>query len=391
VPENTVAGRPLRVVVLNWRDLTHPEGGGSERYIETVARGLAARGHDVVLWCAAHGRAPREETVDGVRYVRRGGRATVYPLALLALLRRRFGRVDVVVDVSNGVPFFSPLVRRGAVVGLMHHVHREQWPVVMPGPVARVGWFLESRVAPRVFRRRPMVTVSWTTRREMVGLGYAETARVVHNGTTGPDVAPRVPRAGTPTICVLGRVVPHKRVDHAVEVLAALRHEVPGLRLVVVGTGWAVDDVAARARELGVDDAVELTGFVDEATKHELLAASWVHLCPSLKEGWGLSVMEAAWHGVPTVAYADAGGLSESVVDGSTGVLVHDLAGLVGATRDLLLDDDRRTAMATAAAAHARAFTWEQTVDAFDRALQDAVRGEFDSRPLPRPHPAPAP
>ena len=372
-----MAARRLRVVVLNWRDLTHPDGGGSERYIETVARGLVERGHDVTIWCAAHHGAPHEETVAGVRYVRRGGRATVYLLALLALLRGRFGRVDVVVDVSNGIPFFSPLVRRGPVVGLVHHVHREQWPVVMPGPTGRVGWFLESRVAPRVYRGRPMVAVSWTTRRELVELGHGEGVRVVHNGTDTPAdrLAGAVPvaRAAAPTMCVLGRVVPHKRVEHALEAVAALRADLPDLRLLVVGSGWASDAVERRARELGVQDAVDFTGFVDDDTKHELLASSWVHLCPSLKEGWGLSVMEAAWHGVPTVAYQAAGGLSESVVDGETGRLVGSLDALVAATRELLVDHDLRERMSVSAAAHARRFTWPQTVRSFEEVLVDAV------------------
>ena len=367
------AATPLRVVILNWRDLRHPEGGGSERYAQTIAAGLVARGHEVTFWCADHGDAPRDEVVDGVRYVRRGTRATVYPRALAALVTGHRGRPDVVVDVSNGVPFFSPLVRRGPVVGVVHHVHREQWPVVMPGPVARAGWFLESVVAPRVYRRRPVVAVSWTTRRELVELGYDESVTVVHNGTQGPERAPTHAPAAEPTLCVLGRIVPHKRVDHALETVRRLRHVHPGLRLLVVGTGWDEERVQDRARELGVADVVRFTGFVDEDTKHRLLASSWVHLCPSLKEGWGLAVMEAAWHGVPTVAYHGAGGLSESVVDGRTGTLVDGLDALVAATDRLLTDHAERARLAAAARRHARDYTWEHTVEAFEQVLRDAV------------------
>src|SRR5262245_8228874 len=98
-----------RVLFLNWRDLRHPQGGGSERYVEQLAGWLAAGGDDVIIHCAAHSDAPAQETRDGVRFYRRGGRFTVYPHGLLAVRRHR---PDLVVDVSNGVPFFSPLVHR---------------------------------------------------------------------------------------------------------------------------------------------------------------------------------------------------------------------------------------------------------------------------------------
>ncbi len=135
------------LLLLYWRDLDHPAGGGSERYVHRVAEGLAAAGADVTLFCAAHDRAPAEEVVRGVRVVRRGGRFGVYPRALL---HARRARPDLVVDVQNGVPFGSTLVRRGPVLVLLHHVHREQWTVLFGRVLGAVGWFLESRVAPRV-------------------------------------------------------------------------------------------------------------------------------------------------------------------------------------------------------------------------------------------------
>ena len=137
----------MRVLFLSWRDTTHPDGGGSEVYVEEVARGLAGRGHDVTVLCASYDGAPRESVVDGVRIRRRGGRLTVYLHGLLFLLSRR-RHDDLVVDVINGIPFGSPLVRRRGVVALVHHVHREQWRIIYPGLWGRVGWFVESRLTP---------------------------------------------------------------------------------------------------------------------------------------------------------------------------------------------------------------------------------------------------
>ncbi|MCH8614029.1 glycosyltransferase family 4 protein [Arsenicicoccus dermatophilus] len=368
----------MRIAVLSWRDLTHPEGGGAERYAHTVCAGLAALGHEVTLLCADHGGAPRRERhPDGYRILRQGGRLGVYPRSLLRLrsLERAQGRLDVVVDVQNGLPFAARLATRTPVVVLVHHVHREQWPVVFGRVVATLGWWLESRVSPRLYAGCQYVAVSGRTRDELAELGVRpEHVSVIHNGTELPlDLGE--PRAAEPRLVVLGRLVPHKRVELAVDVVVALRERLPGLRLHVIGDGWWRDEIAAHVQAVGAGDAVALLGHVDEETKHRELAAAWVCLAPSLKEGWGLSVIEAASHGVPTVAFHGAGGLSESVLDGFTGLLAHDQAELVAHTERLLTDDATRAETSRAARAHARRFSWADTVRRWDGLLRHVAAG----------------
>lgn len=197
----------MRIAILSWRDSTHPEGGGAEHYIETVAEHLVARGHTVTMFCAAHGDAPRTEMRGGVTIVRAGGRVSVYPAALRALRRAQSSGqgFDVVVDVQNGVPFFAAKGIDLPVVLLCHHVHREQWPVVF-GPVAsRLGWFIESSIAPWANRAAPYVAVSDRTKEELVALGVGESSiTVIHNGTDEPR-ALGVERSPDPTVVVLGR------------------------------------------------------------------------------------------------------------------------------------------------------------------------------------------
>jgi glycosyltransferase involved in cell wall biosynthesis len=363
---------PADVLFVNWRDESHPEGGGSERYVHRVAEGLAAAGLDVELFCAAHERAPREEVVRGVRVVRRGGRLGVYPRALLHVARRR---PRLVVDVQNGLPFCSPLVTRAPVVVLVHHVHREQWPIVFGRLGGALGWWLESRLAPWVYRRSRYVTVSEATRTELAGLGVAPArVSVVHNGT---EPAPRVAvrRSPSPRLVVLGRLVPHKRVEHALQVLARLGARWPDLSLAVVGEGWWDGRLRAEAERLGVAGRVEFHGFLDEPAKHAQLARAWVHLCPSVKEGWGLVVTEAGAHRTPTVGYRSAGGLTESVRDGRTGLLADDLDGLTAAVEHLLEDGTARTAMGVAAAQHAAGLDWDASVRGWGAVLTAARAG----------------
>ena len=366
----------MRIAFLSWRDFTHPEGGGAEHYLETVAEHLAARGHEVVVYCAAHGDAPAAETKEGVRFRRQGGRLTVYAAALLALRRdeRRDGGYDVVVDTQNGIPFFSAWGTRSPLVVLVHHIHREQWPVVFGPVAARLGWLIESRLAPRVYAGRQYVAVSGRTRDELVDLGVSgDRIAVIHNGTDSP-LALGVDRSPDPTLVVLGRLVPHKRVEHAIDVLARLRPTHPGLRLRIVGHGWWHDRIAQHAEHSGVAGYVALLGFVDEETKHAELASAWVALAPSVKEGWGLCVVEAASHGVPTVAYRDAGGLSESIVHGRTGVLVDGLAAMAHEVSLLLGDRDRREEMGAHAREYAQQFTWTGTADYWERLADHVAR-----------------
>ncbi|WP_104107393.1 glycosyltransferase family 4 protein [Nocardioides sp. 616] len=357
----------MRFVFLSWRDSTHPDGGGSEVFVERVAQELAARGHQVTIRCAQHGAAPTREWLGGVLIRRAGGRLGVYPRALLWLLGpgRRY---DGVVDVINGLPFAAPLVRRRGVTALVHHLHREQWQIIYPGWTGSLGWFVESRIVPRLYRRLPFVTVSEASRHDLIALGLPEQSVTV--ARNGLDVTrSKAQEAPTPTLAVCARLVPHKQIEHAFVVLATLSRELPDLRLDVVGDGWWRDRLETEAERLGVRDRVTFHGHVSESERDRLLAEAWVHLLPSVKEGWGLSIMEAAAQQTPTIAYLSAGGVNESVQDGSTGLLVADLDGMTRASRRLLVGHAERARLGRQAAERARCFTWGATADQVEKIM----------------------
>lgn len=373
-PGDTLAG--AEIVFLSWRDTRNPEGGGAERYLEQMAAGLVARGARVTIFCAAHAAAPAEEVVDGIRFVRRGGKLSVYPQALRALRRGDLGRPDVVVDVQNGLPFCSRLATRAAVVVLVHHVHREQWPVVYPGVTGRVGWWVERRLAPWLYRREQYVAVSRATRAELRDLGVTgDRVAVVHNGTD-PALPTTHRRSATPLLTTVGRLVPHKQVEHAIDTAVALRATHPGLRLRVVGSGWWEQELRAHAAAADPDgEVVVFEGQVDEQRKHDLYAEAWLQLLPSLKEGWGLVVGEAGMHGTPTVAYADAGGTRESIEHDVSGLLVGSESDFRDAVAALLDDDERRAKLADGAERVSHTFTWEHAQESFAVVLREVLAG----------------
>lgn len=373
----------MHIVVLNWRDTANPEGGGSEVYVERLARCWADMGHRVTLVCAAHSHAPAVEERNGVRILRVGSKLSVYSQARRLLRRGVLGSIDVVVDTQNGIPFFAGWACDVPVVVLVHHVHREQWPVVYDPVRARIGWLIESRLAPRAFRGRPYVAVSEATRSELIHLGVSsQDITVVHNGTDAlPDSG--LPRDPTPRVLVLGRLVPHKRVEHVIVAASRLRAHHPDLRVAVVGDGWWADELREAARLHGVTDMVEFLGHVDDDEKARQVDRAWVLALPSLKEGWGLVVMEAASRGVPAIAYADAGGVRESIMDGVTGVLVDGgEEEFIGSLEALLRDAPGRIMMGERARQRASEFSWESSARAFASVLERAARHAPERRPV---------
>lgn len=406
----------MKILLLCWRDTGHPQGGGSERYLEHVGRYLASRGHEVILRTAAYPGAPHREKSRGISFQRYGGRYTVYVRAAIAMVLGRFGHgllkgIDAVVDTQNGIPFFARFFAGCPTILLTHHCHRRQWPVAGP-VIGRFGWWLESWLSPRINRKAEYVTVSRPSRDELVELGVAAgRIHIIRNGVDpvpgkdagrgsvpgkdagrGPLPAEEIDtdavaatasssrpgvigRGDRPLhVVTLSRLVPHKRIEHALEAVA----RIPSVVLDVIGSGWWEPKLREYAHELGVGHRVIFHGQVSDTHKHELLAGADLHLMPSKAEGWGLAVIEAAQHGVPTVGYAASGGLQDSVNDGKTGVLIpeDDLEQFIAAVHELLDDAVRRRKLGAHARQRATGFSWDDTGRSFERLLEDMMPSE---------------
>jgi glycosyltransferase involved in cell wall biosynthesis len=376
-----------RVLLLGWRDTGHPQGGGSEAYLQRIGAQLAESGVAVTLRTARYPGAARRDILDGVTVSRGGGPYSVYVWAGLAMVAARVGlgplrraRPDVVVDTQNGIPFLARLAYGRRSVLLVHHCHREQWPVA-GRRTGRFGWFVESRLSPALHRRNQYVTVSLPSARELTELGV-ESGRiaVVRNGL---DEAPRASltaqRSRTPRVAVLSRLVPHKQIEDALDAVAVLRPEIPGLHLDIVGGGWWEQRLVDHAAALGIADAVTFHGHIDDDVKHHVVQQSWVHLMPSQKEGWGLAVIEAAQHGVPTIGYRSSGGLTDSIVDGVTGVLVDGPDDLVDGLRRLLTDRVLRDELGAKARTRSAEFSWVLSAESMRTVLESVHAGRFVS------------
>jgi glycosyltransferase involved in cell wall biosynthesis len=353
--------RGLRILALNWRCPRHPQAGGSEANLFEQARRWAADGNAVTVFCADPGRkhAPeRDEVVDGVRVIRRGGRFTVYLFAaLFVLLNAR--RYDRVLDVANGIPFFAPVFTRKPVVLLVHHVHGPQWYAEFSYPLAAVGWFLERWIVPRLYRREPVIAVSPTTRDALANTGIAlSQIKVVYNGSARAREPKATTYSGEQRIAYVGRIRRYKRLDRLVRMIPTLREGFPDIRLDIAGSGEAAPAIDAVVGRLGLRDHVVMHGFVNEEKKAEILSRAAVFATPSMHEGWGLTVIEANRHSCPAVAY-DVPGLRAAIRHGETGLLAQDDADFRGALSLFLGDRDTRRRYSEAAQAWSETFSWD--------------------------------
>ncbi|MFE7120142.1 glycosyltransferase family 4 protein, partial [Streptomyces sp. NPDC057654] len=301
-PRPDPSSAPRRIVFLARRDLGNPAAGGSEILVDHLAEGLTAQGHQVTLVCGGP-TAPR-----GYRVVSAGGDAAHFLRA-----RGRVGPCDLLVEVCNGMPYLAPLWHHGPTLCLVNHVHTDLWRLRYPPPAARLGARLERWALTGAHHRNLIVAVSGSTAAALLRLGVArDRIRVVHNGVEQPP--PPLPESPEPLFVAMGRLVEYKRVDLLLRLWERVR-PVTGGRLVIVGDG----PERARLQALA-GPGVTFAGRIDEAAKHRLLCAAWLLLHPSLVEGWGLVVTEAAVRGTPTVGF-DVPGLRDSVDHGRTGLL----------------------------------------------------------------------
>jgi len=352
-----------RVAMVAWRDLDDPEAGGSELHAHEIASRWAAAGIDVVLRTSRVDGQARAIRRDGYDAVRRNGRYAVFAAAPLEVALGRHGRVDGLVEIWNGMPFLSPLWFPGPRSVFLHHVHAEMWQMVLPHVprLAAAGRFFEARLAPQLYRRTAVVTLSESSRREIVGmLGLpAERVTVVPPGIDG-RFTPGGERSDHPLLVAVGRLVPVKRLERLVDAAAALVPAHPTLEVLVVGEGYerpALEEAIAAA---GMTGNVRLVGRLPADELVDLYRRAWAVVSTSAREGWGMTLTEAAACGTPTVASRIAGHL-DAVEDGDSGLLFDSHDDLVAALDQVIRDDLLRERLGKGALEQARRFSWEQT------------------------------
>jgi glycosyltransferase involved in cell wall biosynthesis len=361
----SVAGAQAHLLVLNERDLDNPLAGGAEVHIFEILSRLAARGFPVTLICSGYSGAAPRESMRGVDVHRVGTRYTFYARgpALFRRLAREIAGPAILVEALNKLPFYGPLYSPFPVVAIAHHLFGTTAFRQVSFPIAVVTYLAELAI-PSIYRRVPVIAISPSTRDDLIARGVpARNITLIPSGLDHAHYRDNGTERG-PLILSLGRVAAYKRIDIVVDAMPRILAAVPGARLVIVGRGDAVPALERQVARLGLEHAVEFTGFVGEEEKVALYRAARVFVNPSEKEGWGLTVLEANACGVPAVA-SDSPGLRDAVRHDQTGLLVPhgDVDACAVAILRILQEPVTWQRLHAGALAWAATFNWDAVTD----------------------------
>jgi glycosyltransferase involved in cell wall biosynthesis len=361
-----MSDRPLKILVLNWQDITNPLAGGAEVHLHEVFERIAARGHEVTLFCHYFDGALREEIRNGIRIIRRGGRSLFnFHVPFTYFTRFRKERFDVIVDDVNKIPFYTPLFAREPVQGVTHHLFGKSIFLETIFPLAAYVYLSERLIKP-IYRRVHFIIGSPSTHKEYLEWGFPRNQVTVVNYCVNNDIyypdesnIYDIQRIG-----YFGRLKKYKSVDHLLQAFDRIKEDYPELHLDIIGDGDDKPRLEALTTELGLNDRVTFHGFIDEAEKAPMLQKMNFVVNTSSKEGWGLTVVEANACGTPVVA-ADVPGLRDSVVKGETGLLYEygSIDDLIANMRIFLDSAETRNTFRERALAWARKFDWEVATD----------------------------
>ena len=369
----------MKILLVNWQDRANPPAGGAEIHLFEIFGRLAARGHQIRLVCSGWEGAPRDTSIDLISIRRVGGRHSFALLARRAVHRAiAEDRPDILVEDINKLPLFLASGTSVPFCAIVPHLFGETAFEEAPWPMAAAVWLAE-RPLPRAYRRAGFHAISESTRDDLIARGVpADRVRVIHPGVDSRRFTPGPQgyRSTAPSFLYVGRLKRYKGIGLALEALALARRHRPDLRMEIAGTGDYKAELERQVARLELDRAVTFHGFVSEERKIDLMRWAWANVFPSPKEGWGITVIEAAACATPSLA-SESPGLRDSVRHGETGFLVPhgDVAGLAARMVELADSPQLVSRLGERARSFAESLTWERTAAATERHLQDIING----------------
>ncbi|MGB9719979.1 MAG: glycosyltransferase family 4 protein [bacterium] len=356
----------MNILVINWQDWQNPYAGGAEVYFYEIFVRLLKKGHKIMLLCSKGPGQSRYEILEGFEIFRIGKRFNFnfyIPFALRSILRHR--KVDIIIDDQNKIPFYSPLYsRKKNFIMIMHLFGKTIYKETNFAFASYV--FGTERLIPMMYPHSHFIAISHSTAEDLKNMGVKKRISVVYCGI--PEVTNDSPVVRQKNlVAYVGRVKKYKSIDHLIYAVDRLRKEI-SVELTVVGDGDARQELEKLSKKLNLP--VDFRGFVDEREKYEVYYRAKIIVQPSIKEGWGLTAVEAQACGTPVVC-ADSPGLKETLIDGKTGYLYEygNINQLCSRIKDLLLDDNKWLDFSNAARRWTKKFSWDNSAETMEKIL----------------------
>lgn len=370
----------MNILILNWRDIEHPEAGGAEVHLfEIFSRLVSNNGYNVTLLTTRFKGCKQRTTIRGIEVVRYGNNYLFdrqAPSFIKKLLKENGRHFDCIIDDVNKLPFYSN--RRFPNISccaFFHHLFGKTVFKLTNFPMALYVYLTEMGYG-RNYGKTPCCAVSKSTADELLKQGFdACNLSVIENGIDVDKYCPsEAVRRDDNLLLYVGRLKKYKRIDCIFEAMSALDGEGRAVTLAVVGTGDDLPRLKKRAVELGIADRVSFVGFVDEAQKIDYLRRAAIFVNPSEKEGWGITNIEASACATPVVAN-NAPGLRDSVVDEETGLLYreNDVVSLTESIKRLLDDVEFRKRVGARGRLWAEKFSWDVSAERVGEWLRKIV------------------
>jgi len=369
----------MNILVVNWQDRLNPFAGGAEVHLHEVFRRISHWGNNVTLLASGFPGARKEETLDGMRVIRIGGRDNfnfLVPYTVKKIVRQK--HIDILVEDLNKIPFFTPLFMKIPIFAILHHRFGKSIFNQTILPFALYVYITESLI-PLFYRSIPFDVVSRSTKKDLLDSGIKNDRVFIHyNGIDCSRYKPGGQKKTPFQVTFLGRIKKYKSIEHFLYAVASLRKEFPFLRVKIVGDGDYLPTLKTIVSSLMIKDIVDFAGFVSEAEKIRILGQSEIVVNTSSKEGWGLTVIESNACGTPVVA-ADSPGLRDSVKNGFNGLLYPfgDIDALVASLRKLLQEQELLHRMQHNSIEWSKKFDWETTAGGIMKLLKKRVSGEI--------------
>lgn len=358
----------MNILILSWRGPGHPNAGGAEISTHEHAKAWLKAGHSVTLFTSYYQGAKREENIDGVNIIRRGGQFFgVHLEAFKWYLFSSHQKFDLVIDQFHGIPFFTPLYVKTNKLGFIHEITKEVWKLnEFTFPVNYfAGWgglALEPFIF-KLYRKIPFMTVSDSTKNDLINWGIAKgNITVINNGMRSPFFKSLPKKEKHNTLLYLGALAKDKGIEDALKVFSLLGKKYPQWRFWVIGKSdpQYLKKLKEDSQKLGLTEKIKFWGYLSEYKKFELLARSQLLINPSVREGWGLVIIEGARMGTPAVGY-NVTGLRDSIIENKTGLLcVCSPSDMAKEIEALLNDGKRYGKMRQNAFIWSRKFSWEK-------------------------------